>query len=204
MAEERPPRLLQIYRDFVKPGGEGAFRQVEEDAARICADLDCPNVHLAMESLAAPVEVWWLTPYVSQADRQRVADGYAHNAALMAALEGIAERKAGLVGTPVDVIATYRPEMSRAAWKLAGARFVVVTMTTGDPDVEGAVFATADGTSFIFRAFAAGQDAEACVIQSGPDTRLFAVRPYWGMPAPEWIAADPEFWKPNARARASR
>ena len=97
MAEERPPQLLQIYRDFVQRGGEEAFRQVEEDAARICADLDCPNVHLAMESLAAPVEVWWLTPYLSEADKQRVADGYAHNAALMAALEGNAKRKAGLV-----------------------------------------------------------------------------------------------------------
>ena len=204
MAEERPPQLLQIYRDFVQRGGEEAFRLVEEDAARICADLDCPNVHLAMESPAAPVEVWWLTPYLSEADKQRVADGYAHNAALMAALEGIAKRKAGLVGTPVDVIANYRPELSRAAWMLAGARFVVVTMTTGDPDGEGAVFAAADGTRFIFRTFAAGQDAEACVVQSGPDTRLFAVRPYWGMPAPEWIAADPEFWKPNPRARASR
>jgi hypothetical protein len=109
------------------------------------------------------------------------------------------------LGTPVDVIATYRPELSRATWKLAGARLVVVTMTIGDSGVEGAAaFAAADGTSFIFRAFAAGQDAEACGIQSGPDTRLFAVRPYWGMPAPEWIAADPEFWKPNPRAQASR
>jgi len=204
MAEERPPQILQIYRDFVNRGSEAAFRQVEEDAARICADLDCPNVHLAMESRAAPVEVWWLTPYVSEADQQRVADGYAHNATLMAALEGIAKRKAGLVGTPVDVIATYRPELSRAAWKLAGARFVVVTMTIGNPRVEGAVFAAADGAQFIFRAFGAGRDAEAYVLQSGPDARLFAVRPYWGMPAPEWIAADPEFWKPNPRARLSR
>ena len=164
MAEERPPRLLQIYRDFVKPGSERAFRQVEEDAARICADLDCPNVHLAMESLAAPAEVWWLTPYVSEADNSASRTDTHTIRHLMAALEGIAERKAGLVGTPVDVIATYRAELSRAAWKLAGARFVVVTMTTGDSDVEGAAFATADGTSFIFRAFAAGQEAEACVI----------------------------------------
>ncbi len=203
MAEEHPPQILQIYRDFVNRGSEAAFRRVEEDAARICAELDCPNVHLALESLAAPAEVWWLTPYVSEADKQRVADGYALNPALMAALEGIAERKAGLVGTPVDVIANYRAELSRGAWQVAGARFFVVTMTKGDPGSGGAAFEAADGMRFIFRAFGAGQDAEACVNQSGPDTRLFAVRPYWGMPAREWIAADPEFWEPNPMARRS-
>jgi enterochelin esterase-like enzyme len=25
--------------------------------------------------------------------------------------------------------------------------------------------------------------------------RIFAVRPNWSMPAPEWVAADPDFWR---------
>lgn len=55
---------------------------IEEDAARICANLHCPNSHLAMESLTGPKEVRWLTPYESESDRQRVANGYASNHAL--------------------------------------------------------------------------------------------------------------------------
>ena len=204
MTGERSPRLLQIYRDFVNTGSETAFRQVEEDAARVCADLDCPNVHLAMESLTTPTEVWWLTPYESEADKQRVMDGYARNRALLAALEGIAERKAGLVGTPVDVIANHRADLSRGGLRVAGARFFVVTMTTGDPGIGGAAFEAADGMRFILRAFGARQEAEASAVASSPDTRVFAVRPYWGMPAREWIAADPEFWEPSPMARQSR
>ena len=203
MTGERPPRILQIYRDFVTHGSEAAFRQVEEDAARVCAELDCPNVHLAMESLTGPSEVWWLTPYESAADKQRVADGYAQNSALMAALEGIAARKVGTVGAPVDVIADYRAELSRGPWKVAGARFFVVTTSKGDSPIDGAVFEASEGTRFTFSAFGTRQEAERIAAESGPDARLFAVRPYWGMPARAWIAADPEFWKPNPMAGPS-
>ena len=203
MTGERPPRLLQIYRDFVNLGSETIFRQVEEDAARICAELDCPNVHLAMESLTTP-EVWWLTPYESEADRQRVADGYARNRPLMAALEGIAARKAGLVGTPVDVVANYRADLSRGAWRVAGARFFVVTITNSGHGIGGAAFEAGDGMRFFFRAFGSRQEAEAIAVESSRDTAVFAVRPYWGMPAREWVAADPTFWDPSPMARRAR
>src|SRR5205823_7751783 len=105
VAHERPPKILQIYRDFLKPGQEGAFKAIEEDAARICASLNCPNAHLAMESLTPPKEVWWLTPYESDADKERVANGYATNPQLTAALSSIPKRKDGVVGMPIDVLA---------------------------------------------------------------------------------------------------
>jgi len=44
------PRILQIYRDFLEPGAETAYREIEEDAARICSRLKCPNPYLAIES----------------------------------------------------------------------------------------------------------------------------------------------------------
>ena len=200
-ADEGAPEILQIYRDSLKRGSEADFKAIEEDAARICADLHCPNAHLAMESLTGPTEVWWLTPYASEADKRRVANGYANNPALMAALDGIAKRKVGLVGTPVDVFANYRADLSRGAlWNVAGARFFVVTVTKRDPHTEGSVFETVDGTRFIFRAVGSRQQAAAIAAASGSNTTLFAVRPYWGMPAREWIAADPEFWRLNPMA----
>ena len=110
MAQERPPQSLQIVRESLRPSGEAAYKAIEEDAARICADLKCPNSHLAMESLTltGPKEVWWLTPYQSESDRKRVADGYANNPALMAALLEIPRRKQCLVGAPIDILANYR------------------------------------------------------------------------------------------------
>src|SRR5947208_2387020 len=144
--------MLQIYRDSLNPGREGDFTAIEEDAARICADLKCPNAHLAMQSLSGPTEVWWLTPYESQADKERVADGYARNAALSAALAGISKRKHGVVGAPMDVLAAHNPDSSRGSWKIAGARFFVVMLTEGDPHVDAVAFDAPDGTRFLFRA----------------------------------------------------
>jgi hypothetical protein len=196
--------MLQIVRESLGQGGEIAYKAIEEDAARICADLGCPNSHLAMESLTSPREVWWLTPYESEADRQRVATGYANNRALMTALLEIPKRKHGLVGAPIDVLARYRRDLSgEDSWKVAGTRFFVVTVTKGDPPVAGAVFEAPDGTRLIFRHAADRREADILAAGASPiATTTFAVRPYWGMPAKDWIAADPEFWKPNPMARA--
>ena len=40
----------------------------------------------------------------------------------------------------------------------------------------------------------------ALLSEPSGDTTVLAVRPYLGMPAKDWIAADPEFWKPNPMA----
>jgi hypothetical protein len=196
MSRMPPPEILQIYRDFLNAGQEAAFRAVEEEAARICADLQCPNVHLAIESLAPPAEVWWLTPYESEADQARVAHGYATNAQLMAALRGISNRKNGIVGPAVDIVALYnRTSSSAASWQLAGARFFVVDATTAGRRRDAVIFDGPDGSQFAFKPLHTQKEAEATAAAWGAGARVFAVRPYWGMPAKEWMAADPEFWK---------
>jgi len=87
MAQERPSQILQIYRDSLKGGSEATYKAIEEDAARICADLKCPHPHLAIESLTGPKEVWWLNAFASEAEKQRVVSDYANNRPLMAALD---------------------------------------------------------------------------------------------------------------------
>jgi hypothetical protein len=204
MGQERPPAILQIYRDSLKPGREAAFKTVEKDAARICAELKFPHSHLAIESLSGPKEVWWLNAFDSEAEKQRVASDYARNPALVAALEVIARRKEGLTEAPVNVYASYRADLSRGApWKVAGARFFVVSVTKGDPRAEGPVFEAPDDARFCLRPVATRGQADVLAAAAGPDARIFAVRPYWGMPAREWIAADRAFWKANPMARVS-
>ena len=71
-AQAQPPRILQIYRDFLKPGAETPYRTVEEDAAHICRDLKCPHPYLAIESLTGPKEVWFLNAIESVAEQKQV------------------------------------------------------------------------------------------------------------------------------------
>ena len=181
------------------------FRKVEEAAARACAQFHCPHPHLAIESLAGPTEVWWLNAFGSEAERQHVSDLYASNRSLMAALESIVSRREGLLEVDEDIfvhrVAYEGPETHSS---VAGARFVVVQVTTGDVVPDGAVFASEDGRRFAFTPAATRADADDISSRRGREARVFAVRPYWGMPAREWIDADPAFWQPNPWYLGSR
>ncbi|HEV8363983.1 MAG TPA: hypothetical protein VGQ52_10735 [Gemmatimonadaceae bacterium] len=201
VAESPPPRML-FYRDAVLPGQEATYEAIERDAARICAELHCPNVHLAIESLSGPKEVWWLTPFTSEEDKQRILTAYAHNAALTTALAGITKRKEGVVGPAVEVFTNYRADLSHAAtWGIERARFFIVTVTDRESPAPGSVFEAPDGTRYIVRLTATREAADDLARTAGAGTTVFAIRPYWGMPAKEWIAADPEFWKASPMAQ---
>lgn len=96
-------QILQIYRDYVKPGAASADQAIEEDAARICARLKCPNPYLAIQTASAPTEVWFLNANESSAAQDKVAQGYRDNPELLRELGGIAPRKADLSwGRPKD------------------------------------------------------------------------------------------------------
>ena len=213
-AQQHPPQILEIHRDFLKPGSEAEFRQVEEDAARICRELKCPHPYVALETLAGPREVWWLNGYESEAEVKQVAAAYTANTPLMAALKRILERKKDLILEPVEVFTHYRADLSSgAAWSVSPGRFVVITRTTSGRKIDGTVFVTAesplsnssapfkvkgdssDRVRFIVTAAGTRGEADAKAARAGAETHLFAVRPYWSMPAKEWVAADPEFWR---------
>jgi len=52
-------QLLYVYRDFVRPGAEARYIEIEQDAARICRDLKCPHPYIGIESLTGPKQCWW-------------------------------------------------------------------------------------------------------------------------------------------------
>ena len=196
--------ILLIHRDIVRAGHEAAFREAEEDAARACAKFACPHPHLAMQSLEDPNEVWWLNALESEAHRQRVADAYAANAPLTSALADVGKRRERLVVDQEEFSVIYNADLSGGLeWQPAGARYVVVTSTPDDREIVGAVFADREGSRrYVFRPAATEREAETAASSAGPDTTIFAVRPYWGFPAPEWIAADAGFWQSNPYTRS--
>ena len=193
-AQRAGPRFLYIYRDSLKRGVDSAYRVIENDGAQICADYRCPNPYIGLESVTGPHEAWWLNTFKTAADTARVAKAYATDRALASALSGIAQRKAALIGTPVQGFAVYRPDLSRGpAWSVAGARFVVVMVTRDRRRADGSVWMTADSTMYVLRAAHTKREADA--LARGPGTRVLAVRPNWSMPAASWVTADPAFWR---------
>jgi len=202
LAQGPAPRFMYIYRDSLKRGVDSAYRVIENDGARICADMGCPNPYLALESLSGPHEAWWLNVFATAADTARVVNAYASNRALTAALNVVAQRKAALIGTPVQGYAVYRRELSRSpAWSVARARFIVVTVTRDLRLVDGSAWVMADSTLYGLQPVTNRREADSLARQG--NARVFAVRPNWSMPAPEWVAADPDFWR-SAPVRRTR
>jgi len=85
-AQSQPPQILQIYRDFLKPGSHAAYADVEQDIARACTELGFPHPYMAIEALTEPEDVWYFNGWESMAELKQVADAYAKNPRLVAAL----------------------------------------------------------------------------------------------------------------------
>jgi hypothetical protein len=101
---------------------------------------------------------------------------------------------------PAEVFAKYRQEWSHSAPSNKGlGRFLLITITKAERAFDGTVFETPDGTRFILLTASTRKQADAQAAAVGSETRVFAVRPYWSMPAAQWVAADPDFWQPNRR-----
>jgi hypothetical protein len=193
-------QLLQLVTEPIKVGREAAYEAIESDIARACAELGCPHPHLALEPVSGSHEVWWLNSFSSDADRQRVVEEYARNSALMAVLERNSRRKADVTGPVVDLLCRYRPDLSRGArLELAGARFIVAAFNPVAAAFSGPVFQAGDGTLLLLRTARTRQDAERFV--TGAAGTMLAIRPSWGLPAKDWIEADPELWSVNPAVR---
>jgi hypothetical protein len=149
---------------------------------------------LALESLNEPHEVFWLNAFASAADTTRVVNAYAGNPPLTEALGLTVKRKETLIGKPIEGFAVYRRDLSRGpGWSVAGARYMLVYTTRSRKPADGSVWELTDSTLYVFRPLKTAEQAKALAAER--NARVFAVRPNWSMPAPEWVAADPEFWR---------
>jgi hypothetical protein len=148
----QPPALLQIVREPLKLGSETAFNAIEEDRARISASLGCPHPYLGAESLTGSKE--------------------------MAALQKSAKLKASLTLEPIEVFASYRPDLSGGTpWLLGHGRYLVITATKSNRRLAGTVFEGPDGTRFTITSAQTRQEAE------------------------HGSRATPPFWQPNSPAK---
>ena len=191
-----PPDILQIYRERLKPGSDAAYAALEEEQARISVECDCPHPYLGAESLTGPKEVWWFNGYSSPVDQQQVYAAYAGNTPLLTALQENSIKKQDLTFSPSEVFAHYREDLSAGMpWAPGQGRFLVITVTTREPAIEGTVFQAPDGTRFIVQSARTRVEAEAVKETAGDEACILAVRPSWSFPDQAWIADDPDFWQ---------
>ncbi len=191
-------QFLYVSREFVKPGAEARYIEIEQDAARICRELHCPHPYIGIESLTAPKQCWWFNGFASEAELNQTGEAYKANQPVAAALAEIIRRKADLISASSELVAHYRPESSRGRrWTVGQGRYLVITVMKGAVSAEGTVFEADDGTKFVITPAHTREEADAKRAAAGADAIVFAIRPDLSMPANEWRAADPQFWKSN-------
>jgi hypothetical protein len=188
------PRFLLIVRERLRAGSEEAYDENERQLAAACATLNCPHPYLALASLAGAREVWWLNAFASQAERDDLPAAYARNEPLMAALRPLGKRKEDFREALVTTMMKHRPDLSAGAWRIEGARFVVIATTRDEVASLGAAFESADGERFVLASANSHEMAEDIAARSGPGATTLAVQPQWSFPAEAWVDADRDFW----------
>jgi hypothetical protein len=106
------PRVLQIYRESIRPEKQGPYTQVEIGAAAACARLNFPHPYLTLASITGLTEVWFLNGYDSLTEMEQIGRAIAANGDLSGTLATIASQKVDLVNDPRNIFAYYRPDLS--------------------------------------------------------------------------------------------
>jgi hypothetical protein len=203
LAQERPPQVLLVVQERLKPDRVRAYDKNEREIARMSARLKSPHPYLALESVSGAKEVWWLSAFESEADKDRVMQAYERHHELAVELRKLGGRKAAFRYEPATIVTTYRGDLSdEGAWSMSGARFFVVTVTNEERKFDGSVFEAPDGRRFVFAPAATRRQADQKAAVAGPRARVFAIRPLWSYPADAWVAADPDFWRASPVARS--
>jgi|HubBroStandDraft_1064217.scaffolds.fasta_scaffold262396_2 hypothetical protein len=192
--QEYTPQVLRVHSEVIKPGAEQEYARIEEDAAHACVAQHCANPYMAIETVSDPKEVWVISAYESAQQAQ---------ASRESADSDLAMRKQPLLAAPAqDAVASWVPALSgRPAWTMPGGRFLIITHTRGQPGAIGTVYAAEDGYLYEIRSAASLDEAKARQARGDPNARIFELRPNWGFPAKEWVAANPALWSAGATAR---
>jgi hypothetical protein len=201
LSPARPPQILEVYREYLKPDVVQALHQIEVDAAQICIRLKFPHRYLVLESLTGPKEFWYLNAFRSQTELDELRKEYEANTALTSALAENLKRKAPyLAAESTDVFLNYRPQLSGGnPWMMGHGRFLVITWSKELGARDGTAFEGLNGNRLVIRAVRTRAEAQAMAANAGADTHVFAIHPELGWADEEWVSADPEFWRVRQR-----
>ncbi len=123
-APQAPPKVLQIFREEVKPYMAAAHEQVEAQWPKALAKAKSPYYWLGMTSMAGPNEAWFLNGYASFAAIEQAQRFGENNPAFLAEVEQLGQQDKNLIAGARGIIATFDAELSyRPAVNLAQMRY---------------------------------------------------------------------------------
>ena len=113
--QDGPPRVLQIWREDVKPGKAAAHEKTEGGWPRAFRNANWPVHYIAMTSISGPNEAWYLTGYDSLAMWEKDRQDSSQNAALQAELDRLSAQDGELLSNIRSITAIYREDLSYRA-----------------------------------------------------------------------------------------
>jgi hypothetical protein len=194
------PALLLLAKEKVQAGKMAAYDANESRIAETCVRMRCPHAYVALKSVSAPDEVWWLNEYVSAAEKSASDRAWQTHPA-MKALQPLSARKDSLRSVLKTTLLRRIAEASpNAPWTLAGTHFLLVADAADVVGFSGSVFEAPDGHQVVIAAATDLADAQARASPFGQHVTILGVERRWSYPAPEWVTADSAFWRlPFAR-----
>ena len=189
------PQVLRIDRYSIRPETAAAMRNLQKQVAQTMVKWGNPQPCLAIESLTGPREVWCITGFASAVEQREVAEKLEENEVLRSALDRIESQIRVLTGSPATLVANYSQSTRRGrSWQMGRGHYMVIALSQDPVELDGASYETFSGARYHITATRTRKDADARARLAGPSANIFAIRPTWGMPAYEWVSADPEFW----------
>jgi len=175
MAQARPPQILEVFRDYLKPGATAANRKLERRAEDLCRTLGFPHPYLTIESVSGPAEMWYLNGFDSEAEVEKLRREYQQNTKLLVALDNITRQKVPLKRLEsTDEFVNYRPDLSRGdPWIIGRGQFLVIVLFDGDPPMNGTVFEMKDGSRMLVRTTRTASEARVLAASAGSTARVF-------------------------------
>lgn len=138
-----PPKVLQIYREVLKPGHGPAHAKTEAGWPAAFAKANWPSHYMAMTSSSGPGEAWFISAWDSYAAYEADSKAIEKEAALQAELDRLSQADGEHLANAYSMFATYREDLSyRAGVNVAEMRYFMVTTFRVKPG-RGADFAAA-------------------------------------------------------------
>lgn len=107
------PKVLQLQREFIKPGKAGAIHDKSESAfVDAMARAKWPTHYVAFQSMSGKSRALYITAYDSYAALQKDNDATQKNAALSAALDKASMSDGELLDSYDSAILSYRDDLS--------------------------------------------------------------------------------------------
>src|SRR6266496_3935930 len=161
-----PPKVLQIYREEVKPGKAPAHEVVEAGWPRAFAKANWPTHYIAMTSLTGPNEAWFMTGFDSFAAWEADTRNIDKNPGLKKELDQLEAKDGELRSGGRSVVASFREDLSNQ-WNVDMPKmryFRVITFRVGE-------------LGLVTRR---GEDREGGVREGEPDSTLGHVPDFLG------------------------